>query len=65
VRVNIGDDLAALCSNLMNVGRVTPEISLLNSIQQASISTRVSLTTSQDGGTARHCGDSYSVLFYY
>jgi len=52
-RVNSGDYLTISFKNLLNFGPVTPEFIRLNCVQQASISTRVSLTEFTRGGTDR------------
>jgi len=47
-----GIDAATSCENLVNFGPVTPEFTRLNCVQQASVSTWVSLTAFARG---RHC----------
>ena len=44
-RVNTGDDVATVCKNLVKFGPVTLEFTRLICVQQASISSAVSLVT--------------------
>jgi len=65
-RINSGNCPSTSDRNLMSSRLVTPELSRLNCVQHASISTWISLTTFVIAwDTARHCVDLYSVSFRY
>jgi len=55
-RINSGNDAATSRKNLVNFGLVSPEFTKFSCVQQASLSTRVSLTALDRGRAATQLG---------